>query len=405
MAMSDERDAPPRARTASAGSIARDGARARRRRRSARGAVPGASRRVEAGVRAGPGARRHAGHRVHRVQLRRYSAGAAATSSSKRCGQRRARLAGGLEVVLDQLDLVEVDRSLARPPRPGSSAAGRSRPRRRRSPGPAAVSDQSIHAFARVRLRRVRDQRHAADLVAGALRRGSETSRSREAGVDVPDAVVAEHDRRRRPRRVRPSRPGAAPELVYCRMLRMQLLHVRHRLVLATQAQDLRVERGVGGAGAGRMRHRDLARERRVEQVVPRGRAPRRRAPRDRRCSSRSRARRRRRRSTTPSAPFCSSAIAAAFGEIVGLDQALRVGRHEPVRRAAPPDAELRRLGPGPQARQRLAGRQPDVAVGMPVCSWNASTMAWHQLLLGCTGRAAHRWVPQVPRTGRSCWP
>jgi hypothetical protein len=49
----------------------------------------------------------------------------------------------------------------------------------------------------------------------------------------------------------------------------MQVLHVRDRLVLATEAEDLAEERGVGRARARRMRDRDLVVERRIQQVVP----------------------------------------------------------------------------------------------------------------------------------------
>jgi hypothetical protein len=46
---------------------------------------------------------------------------------------------------------------------------------------------------------------------------------------------------------------------------------------------------------------------------------------------------------------------------VVRLDQAFGVGGDEAVRRAAPPDAELRRFGTGREPRQGLAGREAHV--------------------------------------------
>src|SRR5688500_15669832 len=46
---------------------------------------------------------------------------------------------------------------------------------------------------------------------------------------------------------------------------------------------------------------------------------------------------------------------------LVRLDQAIRIRGNESVRRAAPPDAELRGLGAGLQSRERLARAQADI--------------------------------------------
>src|SRR5687768_3540269 len=182
-------------------------------------------------------------------------------------GQALARLTGSLEVVLDQGDLVEVDRCLV---------DGGIRVRRQLEALRLVRADllglglehPVDPRLRRVRLRSAGEECHASDLVAGSLL-GEADLEIAEAGLEVADAVMAEdHGDGHLAATRHLGRSGARARVL--QDVGMDGLGELDRLVLAAESKDLGEQGGVRGAGACRVSDGDLAFEGRIGKVVPR---------------------------------------------------------------------------------------------------------------------------------------
>src|SRR5688500_14086639 len=267
-------------------------------------------------------------------------------------GQALARLTGGLEVVLDQVDLVEIDRCLV----DCGIRVGRQLEALRLVR--ADLLGRGLEHPVDPRLRRVRlgragEKCDATDLVAGPLL-GEADLEVAEAGLQVSDAVMAEDDRHGHFAATRHrGRSGARARVL--QDVRMDGLGVFDRLVLATQPKDLREQGGVRGPGAGRVSDGDLALEGRIGKVIPRVGNLNAKLIEDRgvraeaQCAD---------VDTGPHAVGVLLAVGDRLGvrRLIWLAHALSIRRDEAVGRTAPPDAELGSLGAGLQAGECPAG-------------------------------------------------
>src|SRR5688572_8475558 len=179
-------------------------------------------------------------------------------------GQRLARLTGSLEVVLDQVDLVEVDRCLV--------DSGIRVGRQLEAFGLVRADLLGLGLehpvdprLRRVGLRRAGEKRHATDLVAGPLL-GEADLEVAEARLKVADAVMAEDHRDGNLATTRHLRRSGARAGVL-QDVRVDRLRELDRLILAAKPKDLGEEGGVRGAGARRVGDRDLTLEGRIGKV------------------------------------------------------------------------------------------------------------------------------------------